>query len=104
MHLPRSRRANPACSRGWGLWEPRDRSGHILFIDLRADVPDTFPLTTGAGWGGCTVSLVDETQVDAFIAKIKAGYGPYLDLGGEELQQVIFATKPSSGVCGTSTC
>ncbi|KAF8547429.1 galactokinase gal [Imleria badia] len=54
---------------------------------------------TGAGWGGCTVSLVDEAQVDAFIAKIKARYGPYRDLEGEALQEVIFATKPSSGVC-----
>ncbi|KAF8119989.1 hypothetical protein EV363DRAFT_1408839 [Boletus edulis] len=45
---------------------------------------------TGAGWGGCTVSLVDEAQVDAFISKIKASYGPYRDLEGE------------AGVCGTS--
>lgn len=56
---------------------------------------------TGAGWGGCTVSLVDEAQVDGFIAKIKENYGPYRDLEGEALKEVIFATKPSSGVCGT---
>lgn len=48
------------------------------------------------------MSLVDEAQVDAFIAKIKASYGPYRYLEGEALQEVIFATKPSSGVCGTS--
>ncbi|KAG6370756.1 GHMP kinase [Boletus reticuloceps] len=54
---------------------------------------------TGAGWGGSTVSLVDEAQVDAFISKIKASYGPYRDLEGEALEEVIFATKPSSGVC-----
>ncbi|KAG8213486.1 ribosomal protein S5 domain 2-type protein [Butyriboletus roseoflavus] len=54
---------------------------------------------TGAGWGGCTVSLVNEAQVDAFISKIKASYSPYRDLEGEALQEVIFATKPSSGVC-----
>ncbi|KAG9314775.1 GHMP kinase [Chiua virens] len=54
---------------------------------------------TGAGWGGCTVSLVDESQVDAFIAKIKAKYGPYRNLEGDSLQEAIFATKPSSGVC-----
>lgn len=46
------------------------------------------------------MSLVDEHQVDAFIAKIKAGYGPYQDLEGGALQELIFATKPSSGVCG----
>lgn len=48
------------------------------------------------------MSLVDEAQVDAFISKIKASYGPYRHLEGEALQEVIFATKPSSGVCGTS--
>lgn len=49
------------------------------------------------------MSLVDEVQVDAFISMIKASYGPYRDLEGEALQEVIFATKPSSGVCGMST-
>lgn len=48
------------------------------------------------------MSLVDEIQVDAFISKMKASYGPYRDLEGEALQEVIFATKPSSGVCGMS--
>lgn len=54
---------------------------------------------TGAGWGGCTVSLVPEAQVDAFIDKIKNAYGPYKGLEGEKLHEVIFATKPSSGAC-----
>ncbi|EIW84610.1 galactokinase gal [Coniophora puteana RWD-64-598 SS2] len=55
---------------------------------------------TGAGWGGCTVSLVDEDKVDEFIAKVKAAYGPYKNLEGGALRDVIFATKPSSGACG----
>jgi galactokinase len=54
---------------------------------------------TGAGWGGCTVSLVDENKVDEFIAKVKASYGPYKELEGTALHEVIFATKPSSGAC-----
>jgi len=54
---------------------------------------------TGAGWGGCTVSLVDEDKVDDFITKVKAAYGPYKDLEGDALKEVIFATKPSSGAC-----
>ncbi|KAJ8469514.1 hypothetical protein ONZ45_g16863 [Pleurotus djamor] len=54
---------------------------------------------TGAGWGGCTVSLVPEDIVDAFIDKVKARYGPYTGLEGERLNEVIFATKPSSGAC-----
>ena len=41
---------------------------------------------TGAGWGGCTVSLVAEDQVENFIAKIKAAYAPYKDLEGEKLR------------------
>ncbi|KAL4261070.1 Galactokinase [Pleurotus pulmonarius] len=54
---------------------------------------------TGAGWGGCTVSLVPEAIVDSFIAKVKETYGPYKGLEGDRLGEVIFATKPSSGAC-----
>lgn len=55
---------------------------------------------TGAGWGGCTISLVREEDVDGFIQKMKEGYEPYRNLDGEQLHEVIFATKPSSGACG----
>lgn len=54
---------------------------------------------TGAGWGGCTVSLVAEEDVESFIQKISKSYPPYHGLTGEELHEVIFATKPSSGAC-----
>ncbi|KAF9498730.1 Galactokinase [Pleurotus eryngii] len=54
---------------------------------------------TGAGWGGCTVSLVPEAIVDSFIAKVKDTYRPYKDLEGDRLGEVIFATTPSSGAC-----
>ncbi|KAF8324506.1 ribosomal protein S5 domain 2-type protein, partial [Amanita rubescens] len=54
---------------------------------------------TGAGWGGCTVSLVAEDKVEEFIEKVSKTYEPYRGLEGEELNQVIFATKPSSGAC-----
>ncbi len=56
---------------------------------------------TGAGWGGCTVSLVAEDKVEEFIEKVNKTYEPYKGLEGEALNQVIFATKPSSGACGT---
>ena len=58
--------------------------------------------TTGAGWGGCTVSLVAEDKVEEFIAEIKEGYEPYRNLEGEKLREVIFATKPSAGAFGES--
>jgi len=54
---------------------------------------------TGAGWGGCTVSLVAENKVDDFIQKLKESYPPYKNLEGDALHEVIFATKPGSGAC-----
>jgi len=54
---------------------------------------------TGAGWGGCTVSLVPSNEVHAFIAKIKDTYPSYKGLEGDALNEVIFATSPSSGAC-----
>ncbi|PSR79300.1 hypothetical protein PHLCEN_2v7080 [Hermanssonia centrifuga] len=57
---------------------------------------------TGAGWGGCTVSLVAENDVEGFISRVKAAYPPYRDLEGERLSEVIFATKPSGGAFGTA--
>jgi len=61
---------------------------------------DNFFLSSGAGWGGCAVSLVAEKDVDSFIQKIKAGYAPYKDLDSDRLNEAIFATRPSTGACG----
>jgi len=54
---------------------------------------------TGAGWGGCTISLVAENKVDDFIQKLKETYPPYKNLEGDALYEVIFATKPGRGAC-----
>jgi len=54
---------------------------------------------TGAGWGGCTISLVAENKVDDFIQKLKETYPPYKNLEMDALHEVIFATKPGSGAC-----
>ncbi|KAJ7054482.1 hypothetical protein C8F01DRAFT_1324025 [Mycena amicta] len=54
---------------------------------------------TGAGWGGCTVSLVPEDQVDSFIKKVAAAYPAYKGLEGDALSEVLFATRPSVGAC-----
>lgn len=47
------------------------------------------------------MSLVPENKVGVFIAKIKDSYPPYKGLEGDALTEVIFATSPSSGACGT---
>lgn len=70
-----------------------DRSGYCT------DVRD-YLHSVGAGWGGCTVSLVTEAEVPSFIAQVAKSYGPYQGLDKAELEQVIFATKPGSGACG----
>ncbi|KAI0312445.1 galactokinase gal [Amylostereum chailletii] len=54
---------------------------------------------TGAGWGGCTVSLVADDNVEAFIETLRTTYPAYKGLEGEALTEVVFATKPSSGAC-----
>lgn len=41
-----------------------------------------------------------EDQADTFIKRVKETYPPYKDLEGEKLDEVIFATRPSSGACG----
>lgn len=55
---------------------------------------------TGAGWGGCTVSLVSESNVAEFKNKLREGYPKYRGLTEEELCEVVFATKPGSGAFG----
>lgn len=56
---------------------------------------------TGAGWGGCTVSLVREGEVAGFIDKVKEGYFKGLVEAGrireDDLPECIFASKPASG-------
>ena len=56
---------------------------------------------TGAGWGGCTVSLVKQEQAASFITALKGQY--YQDcikdgkVAADGLEDVIFASKPASG-------
>ncbi|OMJ09665.1 Protein GAL3 [Smittium culicis] len=55
---------------------------------------------TGAGWGGCTISLVPESMVDNFIKDVKEKYygKRYPNLTQEELNNSIFSTRPGSGM------
>ena len=55
---------------------------------------------TGAGWGGCTISLVAENDTEGFISRVRAKYPPYQQLSEDKLKEAIFATHPSSGAFG----
>jgi N-acetylgalactosamine kinase len=56
---------------------------------------------TGAGWGGCTVSLVHDADVERFISTLKIQYfTSRVDEGrvtADRLNEVVFASKPASG-------
>ena len=57
-------------------------------------------MVTRRGWGGCTVSLVAEHAVPAFIARLRREYPAYQSLSDEQLKDVVFATQPSNGAFG----
>lgn len=56
---------------------------------------------TGAGWGGCTVSLVQGDQVGPFLQALRERYfDPLISKGvvtAEQMKEVLFASPPSSG-------
>lgn len=54
---------------------------------------------TGAGWGGCTVSLLDAntTGADAFMARVKQEYYEPRQLSAEALAESLFQTAPCGG-------
>lgn len=56
---------------------------------------------TGAGWGGCTVSLIKQADAAHFITAIKSNYFEKCIKEGkvksDQLEEVIFASKPASG-------
>ncbi|ORX76616.1 galactokinase [Basidiobolus meristosporus CBS 931.73] len=54
---------------------------------------------TGAGWGGCTVSMVPEDKVESFIETVKNEYfrQKFPDFSEEQLDSIIFSSRPSSG-------
>ncbi|KFM60762.1 N-acetylgalactosamine kinase, partial [Stegodyphus mimosarum] len=53
---------------------------------------------TGAGWGGCCVSLVMENQVDEFLNAVKRNfYGKKALSQTIDVETVMFLSKPSGG-------
>ena len=53
---------------------------------------------TGAGWGGCIVALVPESQTDQYINFLQANYYQKLpDAEGQPLSTYLFRTEPGPG-------
>ena len=52
---------------------------------------------TGAGWGGCAVSLVPANQLSAFLEKVTEGYYKKTQDRMSKLADSLFATKPGQG-------
>ncbi|XP_023240085.1 N-acetylgalactosamine kinase-like [Centruroides sculpturatus] len=50
---------------------------------------------TGAGWGGCSVSLVPKSKINQYIEEVKEKF--YSNLNKGNLENVIFATQPGGG-------
>ncbi|PVU85574.1 hypothetical protein BB559_006943 [Furculomyces boomerangus] len=54
---------------------------------------------TGAGWGGCTISMIPTDKADEFIEAVKKEYyeKKFPSMSEEELSDAIFSTRPGSG-------
>lgn len=52
---------------------------------------------TGAGWGGCTVSLVAEEKVEAFLDKVRVDFYEKDSAKMGNLAKSLFSTKPGPG-------
>ena len=52
---------------------------------------------TGAGWGGCAVSLVEKDKVAGFIDALRKGYEPYVGKDEAFLSVSSFASAPGRG-------
>jgi N-acetylgalactosamine kinase len=53
---------------------------------------------TGAGFGGCTVNLVENKQVDSFIRRvIRSYYRDYLESGDRSFESLIFPCRAAGG-------
>ena len=59
---------------------------------------------TGAGWGGCTVSLVAEENAETFLEKVKRDFYEKNPKRMANLATSLFATKPGPGaaICNLS--
>nr|KAF6392051.1 galactokinase 2 [Pipistrellus kuhlii] len=70
-------------------------------LDQLVDICRTFGAQgsrlTGAGWGGCTVSLVPADKLPSFLANVQEAYYQSGDRRLAPEKQSLFATKPGGG-------
>ena len=52
---------------------------------------------TGAGWGGCTVSLVESTKVMSLLTAVRDGYYAPNPAKASRTKQALFGTQPGIG-------
>lgn len=52
---------------------------------------------TGAGWGGCTVSMVPADKLERFLANVKEAYYKNSDQRLTLDENSLFATNPGGG-------
>ena len=53
---------------------------------------------TGAGWGGCAVSLIREENLGQFLENVKKFYYLKYEKSESLFTTAAFATKPSDGI------
>ena len=53
---------------------------------------------TGAGWGGCAVSLIPNSILENFLSQIKKDYYSKSSRLEELFEYAAFATKPANGI------
>ncbi|KAJ8970738.1 hypothetical protein NQ317_004886 [Molorchus minor] len=70
-------------------------------LDRLVDLSKNFTLgtrLTGAGWGGCTVSLLLRDNVDKYVSFLIENF--YKSLGKvDNIDSIVFSTAPQSGAC-----
>ncbi|GAB6027899.1 N-acetylgalactosamine kinase [Chamberlinius hualienensis] len=67
------------------------------FVDLAKKSGALGSRLTGAGWGGCTVSLVPESSVQTFLTNVTNGFYAIEQARLDRLATSLFPTLPGSG-------
>lgn len=52
---------------------------------------------TGAGWGGCTVSLVESKNILSLLTKVRDAYYSPNPAKARQVKEALFATQPGTG-------